>query len=218
MLEAARSYARATNQRVEFVFASVGAIQKRIAMGERADVVVASAAGVAALVALGVAQADSHAMFAQTILALAARPGVTLPNVADEDALRRAFESVAALGVPDSRRGAPGASQANELLHTMGLSGDARSRIRWLGSGTEAVKLLQSGGIDLALLWMSDVAGVPGIEVSGPVVAVSTQGAAYAAAVPRSATVPQSGISFIAHLRSAEVAGILKRAGYRVAD
>ncbi len=218
MMEAARSYARASNHRVEFVFASLGSIQKRVAMGERADVVIGSADGVEALVKLGMARAESHVRIAETMLAVAVRTGGVLPDVGDADALRRALESAASFGVPDATRGAPGASQANELLQAIKLSNDAHARMRRFGSGPDAVKLLQSGRIDLALLWPSDVAGVAGLDFSEPILVVPTRGATYSAAVPRSATEPNLGSDFIAHLRSVASAQLLRRAGYRVAE
>lgn len=217
-MEAARAYARATNHRVEFVFASLGSIQKRVAMGEPTDVVIGSAEGIEALVKLGMARPESRASIAHTILVFAARSAAMLPNVGDADDMRRAIESAAALGVPDAARGVPGASQAGELLRAVAISDDARARIRWLGSGLEAAKRLQAGYIDLAVVWMSDVAGLPGIELSVPVVVVPTQGATFAAAVPRSAKQPQLGVDFIAHLRSAETGKALFRAGYRGAE
>lgn len=218
MLEAARSYARTATHRVEFVFASLGTIQKRVAMGEPTDIVIGSVEGVEALVKLGMLRADSRATIAHTMLVFAARDVATLPNVGDADPMRRAIESSAVLGVPDAGRGVPGASQANELLQALAPSSEARARIRWLGSGAEAAKLLQSGRIDLALLWMSDVAGLPGIAISDPILVVPTQGASFAAAVPRTAKQPELGINFIAHLRSAEAAKSFLRAGYRVVD
>jgi molybdate transport system substrate-binding protein len=218
MMEAARSYARTTSHRLEFVFASLGSIQKRVAMGERADVVIGSAEGVEALVKLGMARAESHVRIAETMLAFAARSRAGLPEVGDTEALRRTLESATPFGVPDVNRGAPGATQANELLQALKLSSDAHARMRRFGSGSEAVKLLQSERIDLALLWMSDVVGVPGIALSAPIVVVPTQGASYSAAVPRSAIQPDLGAGFIAHLRSAEIAKSLTRAGYRAAE
>jgi len=218
VLEAARAYARVTNHRVEFVFASLGSIQKRVASGEQTDDVIGSAEGIEALVKLGVARAESSATIARTALVFAARSAVSMPNVGDVDHMRRAIESAAVLGVPDPARGVPGAAQAGELLHALALSGEARSRIRWLGGGPEAAKSLQSGRIGLAVLWMSDVAGVPGIEISEPIVVVPTRSTSFAAAVPRSAKQPEIGMNFIAHLRSAESAKSFLRAGYQVVD
>jgi ABC-type molybdate transport system substrate-binding protein len=218
MLEAARAYARSTDHRVQFVFASLGALQKRVAMGERADVVIGSAQGVEALVRLGMAREESRVEIATTILAFAVRRGTPLPSIADAQEMRGAVESAAAVGVPDEARGAPGAAQVNQLLQALQLSAEVRSRLRRLGGGAEAVKLLHQGVIDLALLWMSDVAGVAGIETSAPILIVPTQGVTYAAAVPRSAPEPELGRSFIAHLRSTDSAQAFARAGYRAAD
>lgn len=213
-LELARSYARASGDRVEFVFASVGAIHKRVATGERADVVIGAAEGIAALAKLGAVDAGSQAEIARTALALIARAPAALPAPDHADAIERALGSAQSLGVPDAARGVPGGAQAIELIDALPTAEAVRPKIRWLASGTDAMKLLASGAIDLALVSMSEVAGTPGIALAGPITQPPTRGLSYAAAVPRGAPRAELGRAFIAHLRSPAAAKLFRQAGY----
>lgn len=213
-LELARSYARISGNRVEFVFASVGTIHKRVAMNERADVVIGTAEGIDALVRLGAAQPDAQAQIARTSLALVGREATALPSPDSAEDVERALKAAVSLGVPDAQRGIPGATQALELIELLASSAELRTKIRWLGSGAEAIKLLASRSIDLALVSMSDVAAFPGINLAGPITSPRTRGVMYAAAVPRSAQQPELGRAFIAHLRTSAAAKILREAGY----
>lgn len=217
-LELARTYARVTGHRVEFVFASVGAIHKRVAMNERADVVIGGADGIAALVKLGSAEAGSQAQIARSALALIGREGTAMPPADSAEAVERALQAAGSLGVPDAQRGIPGATQALELIDRLPSAEHLRAKIRWLGGGAEAVKQLASGSIDLALVSMSDVAGSRGIQIVGPILFPATRGVAYAAAVPRSALQPELGRAFIAHLRTPAAAHVLRQAGYLAAE
>jgi molybdate transport system substrate-binding protein len=218
MLELARAYARTSGQRVELVFASIGAVHKRTALGEYADVVIGGSEGVGALVKLGSAEAGSRLDIARTALALAGRAGGGLHAADDAASLARVLKAAASLGVPDPGRGVPGGAQAMELLERLRLSEALQPRIRWLNSAAEAGKLLAAGRIELALVAMSEVVGMTGISIVGPLVAPPTQGLVYAAAVPRSARNPELGRAFIAHLRSPAAAGTLRQAGYLPAD
>lgn len=218
MIEAARSYVRASGQRVAFVFASLGAVHKRVALGEPADVVIGSSAGIEALNKLGLGLEESAAEVARSALALAAPRGTVLPAPDDVEGIRRALASTAVLGVPDAAGGAPGAAQAGELLQALVPADQMQARVRPLSGGAEAVKRLADGGIGLAVVWMNEVAGVAAVEVSGPILRPPTRAASYAATVLRSSDRPASARAFIAHLRSAGVAAVLRRAGYVPVD
>lgn len=214
VLELARSFARSTGHRVEFVFSSAGAIHKRIAHGERADVAIGSAEGIEALVKLGPGTAGTQAIIARSTLAIAMRAGTSTIDADDRDDIGRALRAARSIGVPDARFGAPGAAHVAELLQGMQLSAELQSRIRGLSDGREAGKRLAAGDIELALAPMSDLVGIAGVTVIGPITATATQATVYAAVVPKTAHQPELGRSFIAHLRSAEAAKSLRRAGY----
>lgn len=218
LLELARSYSRDTRHRVEFVFASVGAIHKRAAMNERADVVIGGTEGITALVKLGSADAGSQTEIARTALALVGREPASMPAPDDAEAVERALRAAGSLGVPDVQRGVPGAAQALELIDGLPAADELRTKIRWLVGGTEALKPLASGAIDLALVPMSEVAAAPGLKLAGPITSPPTRGVAYAAAVPRLAQQPELGRAFIAHLRTPAAAKILRQAGYLAAE
>lgn len=216
-LEIARSYARQTGHRVEFLFASAGAIHKRAAMNERADVVIGGDDAVVALAKLGVADAATVARVARTALALAGRPGAVLPAPDLDGAVAAALRAGASVGVPDPQRGMAGSAQVAELIDALGLQGDLQSRLRPVGSIAEAARLLESGDIDLALLPMSEL-GASGLRVSGPIASPPTRGLVYAAAVLRAASVPDAARGFVAHLRSAAAVGAWQQAGYLAVD
>lgn len=217
-LELARSFARASGHRIEFVFASVGAIHKRAAMNERADVVIGHAEGIAALVKLGSAEAGTETPIARAGLALIARTGVQLPEPGRTEAIERALGEARAIGVPDAQRGAPGGAQALAWIEQLPSASTLHSKLRAVAGSVEAVKLLATNAIDLALVAMSDVAALPGIAMSGPIVSAASPGIAYAAAVPRLAQQPQFGREFIAYLRTAEADKVLRTAGYVTAE
>jgi len=217
-LELARSYARASGHRVEFVFASVGAIHKRVATGERADVVIGATEGIAALVKLGSADAGSQAEIVRTALALIALAPAALPAPDQTDAVERALLSAGSFGVPDARRGAPGGAQASELIDALPSAAALRPKIRGIAGGAEAVKLLAAGAIDLALVAMSEVAATPGIALAGPITQPPTRGISYAAVVPRTAQQAELGRAFIAHLRSPAAAKLFRLTGYLAAE
>ena len=218
VLELTRSFARASGQRVEFVFASVGAVHKRIASGERADLAVGTSEGVEALVRLGPGVDGSQAVIARSALALATLPGRLAPSVAGAQAVARALLSARSIAAPDARAGVPGGAQVAELLKELQLTEALQPRMRWLFDAREAGKRVASGDVELAVAAMNDVVGVAGVEVVGPITEPMTHATVYAAVITRSAANPEGARAFIVHLRAPEAASVFRRAGYVAAE
>jgi len=218
VVEIARAYARSTGHRVEFVFASLGAIHKRAAMNERADVVIGSAEGIDALVKLGMAHAQGRVLVARSALAIVMRePGRATPADTME-AVEGMLGAAGSIGLPDVQRGVPGGVQAVELIDGLPSAAALKTKIRWLTSAAEAAKRLAGREIDLALLPMSDVRELAHLKIVGPITQPATQGIAYAAAVPRSATHVEIGHAVIAFLKTQAAAKLLQQAGYLAVD
>jgi len=214
VLELARSFARASGQRVEFIFASVGAVHKRIASGERADLAIGTSEGIEALVRLGPGIDGTQAVIARSALALAARPGALALDVAGREAVVRALSSARSIAAPDPRAGVPGGAQVAELFDALQLTEDLQPRIRWLLDPREAAKRVASGEVELAVAAMNDLVGAAGVEVAGPIAEPMTRAITYAAVISRSATDRDRARAFIDHLRAKEAANVFRRAGY----
>ena len=214
MLELARAFVMASGDRVEFIFASVGAIHKRVAAGERADIAIGTADGVEALIKLGPALEGSQAIIARSALALAGRAWTIGPNAARADGLERALTAARVIAAPDPRSGVPGGAQVEELFHALKLADVLAPKMRWQLDIRDAVKRIGSGEIDFVIAPMSDLAGSKDVEVIGPLVPMLTRGVAYSAFIPRAASNTERSRAFIQHLGSAQAERVFRRAGY----
>jgi molybdate transport system substrate-binding protein len=214
VLELARSYAKASGDRVEFIFASVGSVHKRIAGGERADVAIGTLEGVEALIKLGPGVEGSQAPIARSVLAIGVRPGRLRAGIETAESLAQTLEAARSIAAPDPRAGAPGGAQVAELLERLQLSAALDAKLTWVLDPREAVKRVASGEVDLALAMMSDLGGSAGIDVLGPIMEPATRGLIYAAFIPRAAARPDRARSFVAHLRTAEAEQVFGRTGY----
>jgi len=214
VLELARSYARATGDRVEFVFASVGAVHKRIASGERADVAIGTLEGVEALIKLGPGVAGSEAPLARSALAVAVRPGALRTSIGTPQALARTLVSVRTFAAPDARLGVPGGAQVAELIEQLQLTEALEAKMRPVRDARDAVRRVAAGEVDLALAMMSDLVGSAHVEVIGPVTEPPTRGIVYAAVITRIAALPERARRLVVHMQTAEAERVFSRAGY----
>jgi molybdate transport system substrate-binding protein len=214
ILDLARTFARSSGHRIEFVFASVGAVHKRIASGERADLMIGTLQGTRALIGLGRAIEDTQTPLVRSGLALlltAARAGMTAD---DGEAISAALTDATSIVIPDARRGAPGGAHAEEWLVQLGLAEAVRPKLRRAADARDIAKQVASGAAELGVATMSDVVSSASIVVLGPLPESQPFGIQYAAVMVRGANQPEAVRAFLANLRSAAAEAIFRKAGY----
>jgi molybdate transport system substrate-binding protein len=218
MVESARSFARAGGHRVEFVFASVASVHKRIASGERADVAIGTAQGADALMRLGRAVEGTFVTLVRSALALALPPGALMPAIGDPASLSATLRQAQTVVIPDASLGVPGGAQTAELLQRLGLTEELRPHTRSVADAREVAKRVAAGDAQIGIGSMSDLAQAPGVAVLGPITEPATQGIEYAAVVVRGSTRADVAQAFIVHLRSAASQALFRKAGYLPVD
>jgi molybdate transport system substrate-binding protein len=218
VLELARTFVRSSAHKIEFIFASAGAIHKRVATGESADVVIGTARGVGALVGLGRAIEGSDATIAQTVLALATHRAVPAPSIAPGEALAQTLRAAASLVLPDPSRAAPGGVQAVELLERLGLAAEVKAKTQLVADSATVIKHVATGAAAIGIAAMSDLVGAQDVVVTGPLIDPSTAGVVYTVALVRRAASAETGRAFIGHLASTEAKAVFRTAGFAAAD
>jgi len=218
VLELAGTFVHSSVHKVEFIFASVGAIHKRVATGESADIVIGTTRGISALVGLGRAMAGSEANIARAAIALATRRQGPAPRIAPREALAQTLRAASSLVLPDPNRGAPGAVQANELLEHLGLAAEVKTKTHFVADSGTVVKHVAAGRAEIGIAAMSDLVGAPDVVVTGPLADPSTAAVIYAVALIRRAASAELGRAFIEHLVGIEARAAFRAAGFATAD
>jgi molybdate transport system substrate-binding protein len=213
VLELARGFVHASGDRITFVFASVGAVHKRIASGEKADMAIATLQGANALVGLGRGVQDSETRLVRSTLALVLARGAIPADIGSPEGLTSALMSARSIVIPDAALGVPGGAHAAELLDQLGIGESLRAKIRPVADAREVLKQVGTGAADAGLGAMSEVTA-SGLTVLGPLVEPRPAGIVYAALMVRGSAQPEAVRNFIVHLRSPQAAAIFRKAGY----
>ncbi len=216
--ESARRFARTHGPRVELIFSGLAAVQKRVAIGERADVAIATVQGAQALVGLGRGVEGSVTPLVAGALALALPRQASRPDVVDRAAIVRTLVAAQSLVLPDPTLGAPGGAQAAELLERLGIAAEVQARIDYVVDARSVARRVAAGKAEAGIAAMSDLLPGTKIRVVGPIVEPRTEGIAYAALVVRSADAPDAARAFVAHLRAPASLALFRDAGYLPLD
>ena len=207
-------FERTMRYRVVTVFgASMGgaadSIPVRLSRGEPADVVIMAAGAVDDLIAQGRVRAGSRVDLATSSIAMAVRAGAPKPDISTVDALRRTLLEARSIAYSAS---ASGTYLSTELFPRLGIAERLVAKSRRIESERVGA-VVARGEAEVGFQQLSELLPIAGIDVVGPLPPGAQRMTVFSAGVTSAAKDPNGAKALIAYLRSAAVAGIIRRAG-----
>ncbi|MDP9965660.1 molybdate transport system substrate-binding protein [Variovorax paradoxus] len=162
--ELAAAHSRRSGVPVSFL--AIGGIEaaRRVAAGEPFDMVVLASEAIDALVAQGRLDAAGKVDLVRSGVAVAVPAGAARPDISTEDALRSAVR--AASGIAYST--GPSGVALVALFERWGMAGEIRARLVQAPPGVPVGALLARGEAALGFQQLSELIGVEGIDLLGP--------------------------------------------------
>jgi molybdate transport system substrate-binding protein len=139
-------------------------VARRVQGGEAVDVVVLAANAIEQLLADGRLLAGSRVDVVRSGMGIAVRSGGLRPDVGSEDALRRAVLAAATVGYSTG----PSGKYLVSLFERWGIAQQIAVRIVQAPPGVPVATLVARGDVALGFQQLSELLGVPGIDVLGP--------------------------------------------------
>jgi molybdate transport system substrate-binding protein len=150
-----------------------------IAAGDRGDIAILTAEGIAAATASGVLRPGTRRDLAVSLVGAAVRAGAPRPDISTPEAFRATLLAVPSLAY--SRAGASGIFFAG-LLERLGIAAAVNAKATIIPEGFTA-ELAASGQVTLAIQQVSELMAVPGVEILGPLPLAVNTSAVFAAAI-----------------------------------
>lgn len=176
---------------------TAGAVQQQVRAGTDADVVVLTPAGIDALGPL-VTPGTMHPL-ARVGIGVAIRTGAPRPDISSPEAVRAAILAARAPAWIDPASGGSSGIAMARLFESWGIAGQLAGKAVLVQGGLVADALLD-GRADLAFQQISELAGIPGITVLGPLPAAIQSYTTYAGAIPASAPHPEAAARLLDYL------------------
>ena len=147
-------------------FESVGGVDaaRRVHDGEAFDLVVLASEAIDQLAAAGRADAAGRVDIARSCVGVAVRAGAPRPDIASEDALRRAVGRAGRIAFSTG----PSGVALKALFARWGIADEIAARLVQAPPGTPIGALLARGDAELGFQQMSELLGVDGIVLLGP--------------------------------------------------
>jgi molybdate transport system substrate-binding protein len=157
---------RAQAPDVQVQVESVGGVDaaKRVQAGEAFDAVVLASDAIDKLIASGHVLPGSRVDLVHSGVAVAVPAGAPVPDIATEEALRQAVLSARSVGLSTG----PSGVQLAQLFVRWGIAEQIEGRMVQAKPGVPVGALIAQGEVALGFQQLSEMMGVPGITVLGP--------------------------------------------------
>ncbi|MCC6890493.1 MAG: substrate-binding domain-containing protein [Hyphomicrobiales bacterium] len=210
----APAFETASGHRVQFTFAIVTALQKRLLAGETADLVFMPMPLLAELAKARPLRPEGRGVLARVGLAVVVREGAPKPDIASAEALRKLLLSAKSIALSEANT--PGGSYVLRMLAQLGIADEVKSRLALRSAIGGGGALVADGAAEVGLYLNSEMQTVKGITVVGLLPPPLQFFVVYGTAIPVSNTEPTPALAFIDYLTAPERAASWTRAGFEV--
>ena len=202
----AGAYEAKTRQRVSVT--SVGGVDAaaRVRSGEALDFIALARDAIDKLAAEGHVTAGSRVDVAKSGIAAAVAAGAPLPDLSSEDAVRRAVAKARTVGYSTG----PSGVYLEGVFERWGI--DRSRRVR-AAPGVPVGTLIARGEVELGFQQMSELLGLPGIAIVGPLPPQIQLVTVFSAGVCSASSNPDATRAWLAFLAAPENAACKRRRG-----
>jgi len=211
--EAGDAFAKSAGYRIVYVTDTTGALQKRLASGERADVIVVTSTAIEALQKDNRVVAGSRVDLARALIGVGVRAGAPSPDLSTPDTFKAALLKARSVSYVSPASGGTSGTYFEGLLQRMGIADAMKSKIVYRTQGSEVAAAVAAGEAEIGITFTSELAPTPGVKVAGTLPAAIQLPTIYSAALVTGAPSADAARAFLRALAGAEGRAAVKKAG-----
>ncbi len=211
--EAGAAFARSSGHTLVYVSDTTGALQKRLAAGERADLVIVAGPAMDTLQKENRVVAGTRVDLARALIGVGVRAGAPSPDLSTPDTFKAALLKARSVSYVNPASGGTSGTYFEGLLQRMGIAEAMKAKIVYRTQGSEVAAAVASGEAELGITFTSELQPNTGVKVAGTLPAAIQLPTIYAAAVGTTAASGEAARAFLRVLAGAEGRAAVTRAG-----
>ena len=202
-----------TGNKVKFTYAVITALREKLAAGEKADVLVLPVPVLDGLTKENKVRADARATFGNLGISVVVKEGAPKPDISTKEKLKATL--LAAKSVVHATPGqTPSGNHMAKVIEQLGIVDAMAKKTIHKPALAGGVQLVSSGEAELGIYPASEVAGVKGIAIVGPLPAGVDLTIVYGGAASADAAAPDAAAAFVKFMAAPENRGVWKDAGF----
>jgi molybdate transport system substrate-binding protein len=211
--EAGAEFARSTGHKLDYVFDTTGALQRRMRAGAKADIILVSAQGMDQLEHEKLIEPGSRIELATATIGVSVRSGAASPDLSTPDAFKRAMLAAHSIALVDPKAGGTSGIYLDGLFRRLGIA-DAVQKKAVLGNqGSEVADAVASGKADLGLTFISEMLPNKGVKIAAPLPGPIQSPTVYVVAIPAASSHKAEARAFIAMISAPSAWPSISKAG-----
>ena len=211
--EAGAAFERTSGHTVVYVSDTTGALQKRLAAGEKADLIVVAAPAMDTLQKENRVVATSRVDLARALIGVAVRVGAASPDLSTPDTFKAALLKARTVSYVNPAAGGTSGTYIEGLLQRMGIAEAMKGKIVYRTLGSAVADAVADGDAELGITFTSELQQNRGVKVVGTLPASIQLPTIYAAAIATGAGSGDAARTLLRGLTGAEWRATLTRAG-----
>jgi molybdate transport system substrate-binding protein len=208
-LELLPNFETASSHKVTPAWSSTTDIQKRVAAGEVADLVILGDSGTEALIKDGKLVASTRAIFAKSGIYIAVRSGALKPDISSVDALKQTILAAKSVGYSEGASGA----YLVAMFQKLGIYDQVKSKASIAKANEPIGEKVVHGEAEIGFHQLSELLPVKGIQIVGPLPAELQHITIFSGAVHSEAKEPDAARALTKFLTTPAAGESIKRYG-----
>jgi molybdate transport system substrate-binding protein len=152
--------------KVELNFSVVGAIQQKLAAGEKGDVLILPATLLDGLEKAGVFRTQSRTPLGQIGIGIAVRESATTPDVSTPEAFRQLLLEGRSFVFPDPKL-TPSGGHLLRVFAQMGIAEKMQPKLTFRNAIDGGINLVRDGQVEIGLFLVTEILPVKGVRLAG---------------------------------------------------
>jgi molybdate transport system substrate-binding protein len=191
----APEFEQAGGQKVDFTFRLVTEIQRKLAAGESADLIMLPLPLIAAAEKTLPLRTEGRIVLARVGIGVIARAGTPPPDISTTEAVRKMLLNARALAWSDPST--PGGGHLNRMIAQLGIADDVRAKLITKSAIDGGAELVAKGEAEFGFYLISEVQAAEGVTLVGLLPPALQNFVVYGTAVPVANATPESALAFI---------------------
>jgi molybdate transport system substrate-binding protein len=208
LAEVGPEFERATGYRLDVTSDLASGFDRRLAAGERTDLVISGSSNLDAWLQQGRLDPDTRTELARSGIGVAVRAGAPKPDIRSVEAFKRTLLTVRSVAYLRVGSGV----HVDRVMERLGIAEAVRAKA--IRPDTDIVsELVARGEVDLGIVVITQILTTPGVALAGPLPAEVQSHVAFVAAVSRTATHPDAARQLIRFLSRPTAKDVMRRQG-----
>jgi molybdate transport system substrate-binding protein len=209
----APEFEQRTGNKVEFTYAVITELREKLGAGGTADVLVLPTPVLDSLARDGKVRADSRATFGTVGISVVVKEGTPRPDISSKEKFRDAM--LAAGSVVHATPGkTPSGTHMGKVMEQLDIADAMAKKVILKPALDGGVQLVAAGQAEIGIYPTSEVAGVKGLTIVGPLPPGINLEIVYGAAATTDSAAPNAASAFVKFMAAAENRLVWTKGGF----